>query len=110
MVFTTAHHAFKAGVEVRMNRDTTYWGMSPNGEYDFGGGTAYARRSDLVGKRHAQINPGDPLPDTLSSFLSGSPFVYTVAIAPRFMSSGAHIGPAAVNRNNFNAYAKTPGK
>ena len=37
-------HAFKAGVEVRLNRDTTYFGISPNGEYDFGGGPAYATK------------------------------------------------------------------
>ena len=43
---------------------------------------------------------GDPLPDTLSGFLSGSPFVYTVAIAPPYFSSGEHIGPAAISRNN----------
>jgi hypothetical protein len=42
IAFTTGSHAFKAGVEARLNRDTTYFGISPNGEYDFGGGTAYA--------------------------------------------------------------------
>ena len=52
------------------------------------------------------ISPGDPLPDTLSGFLSGSPFVYTVAIAPPYFSNGEHIGPAAISRNNFNAYAQ----
>src|SRR6185437_15816001 len=40
---TLARHTFKFGGEVRLNRDTTYFGTSPNGEYDFGGGTAYAR-------------------------------------------------------------------
>ena len=42
---------------------------------------------------------GDPLPDTLSSLLSGSPFAYTRAIAPPYFSNGDHIGPAAINRN-----------
>ena len=50
------------------------------------------------------INPGDPFPDTLSSFLSGSPFFYTVAVAPPYFSNGQHIGPAAISRNNFSAY------
>jgi hypothetical protein len=36
VVFSTARHAFKAGFETRINRDTTYFGISPNGEYDFG--------------------------------------------------------------------------
>src|SRR6202012_1872723 len=45
VAFTTGRHAFKFGAEVRANRDTTYFGISPNGEYDFGGGTAYAREN-----------------------------------------------------------------
>jgi hypothetical protein len=102
--FTTGGHAWKAGAEVRMNRDTTYFGISPNGEYDFGGGTAYATEFIPSQSGTHNINPGDPLPDTLSSFLSGSPFVYTVAIAPPYFSNGPHIGPAAINRNNVNAY------
>ncbi len=50
------------------------------------------------------IHPGDPLPDTLSGFLSGSPFVYTVAIAPPYFSNGEHIGPAAINRSNYSLW------
>ena len=51
---TTGSHAFKLGFEARINRDTTYFGISPNGEYDFGGGTAYATRIHPLAKRHAQ--------------------------------------------------------
>ena len=40
--WTRARHTVKAGAEVRLNRDTTYFGVSPNGEYDFGGGTVYS--------------------------------------------------------------------
>ncbi len=102
--YTAGRHAFKAGFEVRVNRDTTYFGISPNGEYDFGGGTAYATEfiSSASGKHN--IHPGEALPDTLTSFLSGSPFIYTVAIAPPYFSNGAHIGPAAISRNNFSFY------
>ncbi|MFZ1083907.1 MAG: carboxypeptidase regulatory-like domain-containing protein [Terracidiphilus sp.] len=102
--FTTAHHVFKSGLEARLNRDTTYFGMSPNGEYDFGGGAAYARESIPSQSGTHDIHPGDLLPDTLSSFLSGSPFVYTVAIAPPGISGGQHMGPAAINRNNVSFY------
>jgi hypothetical protein len=104
--FTAARHAFKAGFEARINRDTTYFGISPNGEYDFGGGAAYAAESISSRSGKHDLSPGDPFPDTLSSFLSGSPFVYTVAIAPPYFSSGAHIGPAAINRNNFSLYVQ----
>jgi hypothetical protein len=104
--YTISHHAFKVGAEVRINRDTTYFGVSPNGEYDFGGGTAYANEAIPSRSGTHDIHAGDPLPDTLSGFLSGSPFVYTVAIAPPGVSSGEHIGPAAISRNNFSAYVQ----
>ena len=44
------------------------------------------------------------MPDTLSSLLIGSPVDYSVSVAPPYFSSGAHIGPAAINRDNVNAY------
>ena len=40
----------------------------------------------------------------MSSFLSGSSFAYSTALAPPFVSGGQHIGPAAISRNNVNAY------
>jgi hypothetical protein len=108
VVFTTPRHTFKAGGEVRLNRDTTYWGMSPNGEYDFGGGASYYAGQQTIPSASGthDMNYGDKLPDTLSSFLTGSPFAYTVAIAPPGLSSGSHIGPAAINRNNVNLYVE----
>jgi len=102
--FSTDHHSFKAGVEARINRDTTYFGISPNGEYDFGGGTAYATTPILSQSGKHNLNPGDPLPDTLSAFLSGSAFTYIVAIAAPPFSNGAHIGPAAINRENYSVF------
>ena len=104
LAFTAGNHAFKFGAEVRVNRDTTYYGISPDGEYDFGGGTAYADESIQSQSGRHDLHPGDPLPDTLSSFLSGSPFSYAIEIAPPYFSSGAHIGPAAINRNNVDGY------
>jgi hypothetical protein len=106
VAFTTASHSFKAGFETRINRDTTYFGISPNGEYDFGGGTAYS--SEFIPSQSGMhnIGPGDPFPDTLSSFLAGSPFAYTIAIAPPYFSNGPHIGPAAISRNDFNVYVQ----
>ena len=104
VAFSTSSHAFKAGFEARINRDTTYFGISPNGEYDFGVGTAYATEFIPSKSGTHNLKPGDPFPDTLSSFLSGSPFFYTVAIAPSYFSNGPHIGPAAISRNNFSLY------
>ncbi|QNI34949.1 TonB-dependent receptor [Alloacidobacterium dinghuense] len=97
-------HAWKFGGEVRLNRDTTYFGISPNNEYDFGGGTAYSPVEILSQSGTHNVNVGDPLPDTLSGLLTGTPFSYNVAVAPPYFSGGNHIGPAAINRNNFAFY------
>src|SRR6202789_2666752 len=102
--WTTARHAVKWGAEARLNRDTTYFGISPNGEYDFGGGTVYSKVfiPSASGQHDVQID--DPLPDTLSSLLIGYPYGYTIAVAPPYASNGAPIGPAAINRDDLNAY------
>jgi hypothetical protein len=102
--FTTSRHNIKWGVEARLNRDSTFFGTSPNGEYDFGGGTVYSPTFIPSASGQHNIQPGDPLPDTLSSLLVGYPYAYTVAVAPPYASNGTHIGAAAINRNDFNAY------
>jgi len=104
--YSAGRHTLKAGFEVRENVDTTYFGIPPNGEYDFGGGTAYATEAIASTSGKHNINLGDPLPDTLSGLLSGAPFAYIVAVAPPGVSDGAHIGPAAINRSDYNAYVK----
>jgi len=102
--WTSPRHAVKWGVEARLNRDTTYFGISPNGEYDFGGGTVYSPVFIPSASGQHDVQPGQPLPDTLSSLLLGYPYGYTIAVAPPYASNGAHIGPAAINRDDVNAY------
>ena len=99
-------HTIKTGGEVRLNRDTTYFGISPNGEYDFGGGTAYSPVDIPSQSGTHDIAAGQALPDTLSALLTGRPFVYTVAVAPPYTSGGYHIGPAAISRNAGGVYAQ----
>lgn len=106
VVYTAAKHTLKAGFEARKNVDTTYFGISPNGDYDFGGGTAYATEAIASVSGMHDIHVGDPLPDTLSGFLSGSPFSYLAAVAAPGISSGAHIGPAAINRSGYGLYVE----
>jgi len=109
LVTWTRHaHVFKFGAEVRVNRDTTYFGTSPNGEYDFGGGSAYSAYTGTIYSASGTHNVpyGDLLPDTLSGFLTGSPAAYTVAIAPPGVSDGLHTGPAAISRNGYTAFAQ----
>jgi hypothetical protein len=104
--WTHARHVVKAGIEARLNRDTTYFGISPNGEYDFGGGTVYSPEFIPSASGTHNVNPGDPLPNTLATLLVGYPYGYTVAVAPPYFSNGAHIGPAAINRNDVNVYVQ----
>src|SRR6202011_1279494 len=108
--WTSPRHAVKWGVEARLNRDTTYFGISPNGEYDFGGGTVYSPVVIPSASGQHNVQVGDPLPDTLSSLLIGYPYGYTIAVAPPYSSDGAHIGPAAINRNDVNAYLEVTWK
>ena len=42
MIGIRGSHTFKWGIELRANRDSTIFGISPNGSYGFGGGTAYS--------------------------------------------------------------------
>src|SRR6202021_3628357 len=77
--FTTSRHTVKFGGEVRINRDSSFFGISPNGEYDFGGGTAYSPVDIASQSGKHNIKAGDPLPDTLSGLLTGSSFLYTAA-------------------------------
>jgi len=104
--WTRARHAVKAGVEARLNRDTTYFGISPNGEYDFGGGTVYSPVYIPSQSGMHNVEPGDPLPNTLATLLVGYPYGYTIVVAPPYFSNGPHIGPAAINRNDVNFYAQ----
>ncbi len=106
VTFTTARHAFKAGAEVRLWRDSSYFGASPNGEYDFGGGTAYSPVEIVSQSGRHNVHRGDPLPDTLSAFLTGSPFAYTRAVAPAYFSNGERIGPAADSRDGYEFYVQ----
>ncbi len=104
VTWNKASHTVKAGFEVRLNRDTTYFGISPNGEYDFGGGSAYSTEFIPSASGAHNVQVGDLLPDTLSGFLSGSPAAYTVAIASNQFSDGTHIGPAAISRSNYTLF------
>jgi hypothetical protein len=106
VTFTKSSHALKAGGEIRLWRDSSYFGMSPNGEYDFGGGVAFSPVEIPSQSGMHNIHPGDPLPDTLSALLVGSPFAYSRAVAPSYFSNGARIGPAADNRDSYEAYVQ----
>ena len=97
-------HTLKAGGEVRGNRDTTLFGLSPNGAYQFGGGTAYATVPIRSASGAHDIAIGDPLPDALTGLLTASAFAYGEAVAPPMFSQGASIGDSAIHRDAYNFY------
>ena len=102
--WTRGKHTFKAGGEVRSNRDTTLFGISPNGAYQFGGGTAYATEPIRSLSGMHDIAVGDPLPDALTGLLEASAFSYQSAVAPPEFSQGASIGDSAIHRDAYNLY------
>jgi hypothetical protein len=97
-------HTWKAGGEVRLNRDTSLFGINPNGQYQFGGGVAYSpvEIASISGK-HA-IGIGDPLPDSLTGLLTASAFSYNIAVAPPLFPQGTRIGDSGIHRDAYNAY------
>ena len=104
--WTRGKHSVHFGGEFRANRDTTYFGTTPNGQYVFGGGAAFATSPVRSASGLHDIAIGQQLPDTLSAFLLGSAFSYTVAVAPPQFPQGDQIGVAAISRYNASFYAQ----
>jgi len=102
--FVRGNHSLKWGVETRFNRDTTIFDVNPDGAYTFGGGPSYAQAAIPSVSGQHDIHPGDPLPDTLSAFLTATPFSYSVSSAPRYFPQGNHIGEDAERRGAYNFY------
>jgi hypothetical protein len=104
VTYTRNKHTFKAGFEVRANRDTAAFGFYPNGLYTFGGGTSYAPAAIRSASGAHDINPGDALPDTLSSVLTASPFSYQLSASLPIFPQGQKLGLTAIRRESYNAY------
>jgi hypothetical protein len=97
-------HSFKMGFEARLNRDSTIFATAPNGTYTFGGGTAYSPEDIPSASGLHDIHRGDPLPDSLTGFLTGTPYSYTTSIAGQQFPQGNRIGLSGVQREAYNAY------
>ena len=104
VTYVHGSHTFKAGFEARWNRDTTVFGISPNGQYTFGGGAAYSPVPIVSLSGRHSILPGDPLPDSLTGFLTATPFSYTIAVSPANFPQGDHLGWTGVQREAYGAY------
>lgn len=104
LTYTRGGHTYKAGFELRVNRDTGAFGFYPNGAYTFGGGTSYSPVEIASKSGRSGIAAGDPLPDTLSAFLTASPFSYQIAVAPAGFPQGQKLGLTGTRREAYNAY------
>jgi len=104
MANTRGANSFKWGVELRFNRDSTIFGLNPNGLYTFGGGTAYSPVLIPSASGLHDIHPGDPLPDSLTGLLTATPFSFTVTAAAKLTPIGNKFDEAAVRREAYNFY------
>ena len=97
-------HAMRTGLEIRFNRDSTIYGISTTGEYTFGGGTSYAQVPIPSASGLHDIHVGDPLPDSLTAFLTATPFSYSISVAPPYFAQGDRFGDSRVQREAYNFY------
>jgi outer membrane receptor protein involved in Fe transport len=94
----------QVGREMRANRDSTIFGVNPNGIYAFGGGPAYSpvQISSASGTHDIQV--GDPLPDSLTGLLTATPFSYGITAPASITPTGNKFDEAGVRREAYNLY------
>jgi hypothetical protein len=97
-------HTWKFGAEIRVNRDSTIFGVSTNGAYSFGGGTAYSPVFIPSASGSHNINKGDPLPDSLLGLLTATPYSYSVTAVAPLTPTGNRFDEAGVRREAYNFY------
>jgi hypothetical protein len=104
MVAIRGAHSFKWGVEIRVNRDSTIFGLNPNGTYTFGGGAAYSQYNIPSASGTHDIHIGDKLPDSLVGFLTATPYSYSIFAAAALTPIGDRYNEAGVRREAYNFY------
>ncbi|MBV9341739.1 MAG: carboxypeptidase regulatory-like domain-containing protein [Acidobacteria bacterium] len=97
-------HTLKWGTEMRFNRDSTIFGIDPNGAYMFGGGTAYSPVFIRSSSGAHDIQPGDPLPDSLLGLLTATPYSYSIMAAAALTPTGRRFDEAGVRREAYDFY------
>jgi hypothetical protein len=104
LAFVRGAHAYKWGVEIRVNRDSTIFGTNPNGAYAFGGGTAYSPVFIKSATGAKDIQVGAPLPDSLTGLLTATPFSYNITAPANITPIGNKFDEAGVRREAYNFY------
>jgi len=102
--WTHGSHAFKWGTEIRINRDSTIFGVNPNGLYEFGGGIVYSPVKITYASGTHDIQVGDPLPDSLTGLLTATPYSYNIMAAADITPVGDKFNEAGVRREAYNFY------
>jgi hypothetical protein len=102
--FVHRNHVLEAGIEARINRDISGYSNSTNGSYSFGGGPVYSDVKINSTSGTHDIHPGDQLPDTLSAFLTATPYAFLQSGGGNGFGQGIHTGEGAVHRESYNAY------
>ena len=97
-------HEFKWGAEIRINRDTTIFGVNPNGIYEFGGGKVYSPVEIKSASGTHDIAVGDPLPDSLTALLTATPYSYNIMAAADITPVGNKFNEAGVRREAYGFY------
>ena len=97
-------HTFKWGTEIRVNRDSTIFGVNPNGLYEFGGGPAYSPVDIPSASGTHDIHVGDQLPDSLTGLLTATPYSYNIMAAADITPVGNKFNEAGVRREAYNFY------
>jgi hypothetical protein len=103
-VYLHGAHTLKFGAEARFNHDTTVFGVNPNGTYTFGGGPAYSPVDIPSANGQHDLEAGDALPDSLSGFLTATPFSYNTTVASALTAGGDRFDEAAIRREAYNFY------
>ena len=104
MTASQGPHTFKWGTEIRVNRDSTIFGVNPNGAYSFGGGTAYSPVFVPSASGTHDIQVGDPLPDSLIGLLTATPYSYSISAPASFTPAGDKFDEAGVQREAYEFY------
>ena len=104
--WTHRSHGFKWGTEIRVNRDSTIFGVNTNGLYEFGGGKAYVPPGVTITSASGTHNlgPGEPLPDSLTGLLTATPYSYNIMAAAFLTPVGNKFNEAGVRREAYNFY------
>ncbi len=102
--WTHGSHSFKWGTEIRVNRDSTIFGVNPTGLYEFGGGKAYSPVFIQSASGTHDIQMGDPLPDSLTGLLTATAYSYNIMAAASVTPIGGKFNEAGVRREAYNFY------